>query len=135
MDVASLDPCSLLATSDLADYGTFNGPNPKILGGDNVCQFTRKVASASDPSMIITVGVRKSAGIAAVNDLGGGVLPREVNGRKAMEAPSDSGCTLALDLGPKNRVDVQVLGVEKTQACDAAEKLATASIEPKMPKA
>jgi hypothetical protein len=60
-----------------------------------------------------------------------------VNGRKAKEAPSTVpiGCTVALGVGDKARVDVNVNAVETAdKACQIAEEVATKAVEPKLPK-
>lgn len=131
------DPCALLEKGDLTTYGEFNGPENKTLGGSRVCKYQKKLASASDKSMVIGVTVRDTARVDQLNDQGAGVSDRDVNGRKAKEAPETQGvgCTLALPVGESSRVDVLVTGVGSSdEACQVAETVAKAAVEPRLPK-
>jgi hypothetical protein len=132
------DPCSLIEMSDLAAYGEFNPPQQKTLAGARSCSYQQKIASASDDSKVIGANIRDNASVAQVNDTGGGVVDRDVNGRKAREASggaSVAGCTLALPVGDASRVDVAVIGADSAdQACQIAEAVAKTAVEPRLPK-
>ncbi|HET6705904.1 DUF3558 family protein [Amycolatopsis sp.] len=131
------DPCTLLEMGDLTTYGEFKEPENKTLGGARVCKYQKKIASASETSMVIGVTVRDTARVDQVRDQGAGVADRDVNGRKAKEAPETAGvgCTLALPVGDSSRVDVLVTSVESSdQACQIAETVAKAAVEPRLPK-
>ncbi|MEU8630702.1 DUF3558 family protein [Amycolatopsis sp. NPDC048633] len=132
------DPCSLIEMSDLSSYGEFKEPQKKTLAGARSCSYQQKIASASDDSKVIGANIRDSASVAQINDTGGGLVDRDINGRKAKEAPGGSavaGCTLALPVGESSRVDVAVIGADSAdEACQIAEAVAKAAVEPRLPK-
>ncbi|MDS0132846.1 DUF3558 domain-containing protein [Amycolatopsis sp. CM201R] len=131
------DPCSLLELGDLSSYGQFNQPESKTLGGARTCKYQKKIASASDATMVIGVNVRDDASVDQVRDTGGGVVDKPINGRPAKEAPDGAavGCTLGLAVGASSRVDVAVLlDRSSNEACQVAEKVATSAVEPRLPK-
>ncbi|MGK3199731.1 DUF3558 family protein [Amycolatopsis sp. MEPSY49] len=131
------DPCTLLEKGDLSSYGEFNEPENKTLGGARVCKYQKKIESASDKSMVIGTTVRDAARVDQLNDQGAGVLEKDINGRQAKEAPetAGAGCTLALPVGDSSRVDVLVTSVGSSdEACQIAEAVAKAAVEPRLPK-
>ncbi|GLY40798.1 hypothetical protein Amsp01_068210 [Amycolatopsis sp. NBRC 101858] len=132
------DPCSLLEMSDLSSYGEFMEPRKQTLGGARSCSYQQKIASASDDQKVIGANIRDTASVAQVNDTGGGVVDKDINGRQAKEASGGAsvpGCTLALPVGDSSRVDVAVLGADSAdQACQIAEAVAKAAVEPRLPK-
>lgn len=131
------DACSLLEASDVSGYGEFKEPVPGTTGDVRTCRYQQKVASASENAKVIGVNIRDTASVAQVNDTGGGVVDKEINGRKAKEAPagpSVAACTLALPVGDSSRVDVAVTGAASgDEACQIAEAVAKA-VEPRLPK-
>jgi hypothetical protein len=129
----SIQPCSLLSASDLAEYGTFTGPTERELGGARACSFLRKLESASDKGLTVSIGIRDTQGISSVNDPGGGKESASVNGRDAVKAKGTSACLVALGVGDKARVDVSVTSDSTDEACAAADKIAGV-VEPKLPK-
>ncbi|MFJ9784334.1 DUF3558 family protein [Amycolatopsis sp. NPDC101161] len=132
------DPCSLLEMSDLSSYGEFLEPRKQTLGGARSCSYQQKIASASDDQKVIGANIRDTASVAQVNDTGGGVVDKDINGRQAKEASGGAsvpGCTLALPVGDSSRVDVSVLGAHSAdEACQIAEAVAKAAVEPRLPK-
>lgn len=87
--------------------------------------------------MTITAAIRDDVPLDAVVDTGGGIKDLQVNGRKAKEASSTAplGCTVALGVGDKARVDVNVTSVNTVErACQLAEDVATKIVEPRLPK-
>lgn len=131
------DPCTLLEKGDLTSYGEFKEPENKTLGGARVCKYQKKIASASDATMVISVNVRDDASVDQVRDTGGGVVDKDINGRRAKEAPDGAavGCTLGLAVGASSRVDVAVLlDSSSSEACQIAETVAKAAVEPRLPK-
>jgi hypothetical protein len=131
------DPCSLLEVGDLGSYGEFNAPVNKTLGTARSCSYQKKIASASDKSMVIGANVRDDASVDQVRDTGRGVADKDINGRRAKEAPDGAapGCTLGLAVGDSSRVDVAVTAVGSSdEACQIAEAVATAAVEPRLPK-
>lgn len=132
------DACSLIEVSDLSSYGEFSPPQSQTISGARSCKYQKKIASASDKSMVIGANIRDTASVAQVNDTGGGVVDKDINGRQAKEAPgggSVDGCTLALPVGDSSRVDVAVIGVGSAdEACQIAEAVAKAAVEPRLPK-
>ncbi|MEU0795616.1 DUF3558 family protein [Amycolatopsis sp. NPDC005961] len=132
------DACSLLKPSDLSGYGEFKEPVQSTVGGVRTCRFQQKIASASDDQKVIGANIRDTASVAQVNDTGGGVVDKDINGRQAKEASggaSVAGCTLALPVGDSSRVDVEVLGAGSAdEACQIAEAVAKAAVEPRLPK-
>ncbi|UOZ09232.1 DUF3558 family protein [Amycolatopsis sp. WQ 127309] len=131
------DPCSLLEVGDLGSYGEFNAPVNKTLGSARSCSYQKKIASASDKGMVIGTNVRDDASVDQVRDTGRGVTDKDVNGRRAKEAPDGAapGCTLGLAVGDSSRVDVAVTAVDSSdEACQIAEAVAKAAVEPRLPK-
>jgi uncharacterized protein DUF3558 len=132
------DACSLLEMSDLGGYGEFHDPVKQTIGGSRSCSYRQKIASASDPSKVIGVEIRDTASVAQVNDNGGGVVDKDINGRKAKESSGGASlpaCTLALPVGDASRVDVALIGADSAdQACQIAEAVAKAAVEPRLPK-
>lgn len=131
------DPCSLLEAGDVSSYGTFNAPVKQTLGSARSCSFQKKIASASDDSLVIGVNVRDDASVDQVRESGRGVSDKDINGRRAKEAPDGvaTGCTLGLAVGDSARVDVEVIGDNSSdEACQIAEAVAKAAVEPRLPK-
>ncbi|HEY3465294.1 MAG TPA: DUF3558 domain-containing protein [Amycolatopsis sp.] len=132
------DPCTLIEPGDLSSYGEFNPPRNQTVGGARTCNYQKKIASASDKSMVIGANIRDTASVDQVNDTGGGVVDKDINGRKAKEASggaSVAGCTVALPVGDSSRVDVAVIGVGTAdEACQIAEAVAKSAVEPRLPK-
>lgn len=133
VNTTSIQPCSLLAVSDLSEYGTFTGPTDKELGGARLCSFQKQLASASDKGLTVSIGIRDTQGISSVNDVGGGKESTSVNGRDAVKAMGTRACLVALGVGDKARVDVSITSDSTAEACAAADKIA-AVVEPKLPK-
>ncbi|WP_410562396.1 DUF3558 family protein [Amycolatopsis sp. cmx-4-61] len=132
------DPCSLLEMNDLTSYGQFDPPENGKIGSARSCSYQKQIASASDKSMLIGANVRDDASIDQVRDTGRGVVDKDINGRKAKESPDGAapGCTLALAVGDSSRVDVEVTAVASSdEACQIAEAVAKAAVEPRLPKA
>jgi predicted small secreted protein len=134
----ALEPCTLLTAADVSGYASsFEPAEEKKLGGARICRFQHKTASATEEGMILSVAIRDSAPLGSVNDTGNGVKDLPVNGRPAKEASSDAplGCTVALGVGDKSRVDVNATGLNTVaKACQIAEDMATKIVEPKLPK-
>ena len=136
---ASLQPCTLLTSADISGYASsFEPANERKLGGARVCSYQHKVTDASEEGMVLSVAIRDTAPLDSVNDTGNGVKDLPINGRAAKEASSDAplGCTVALGVGDKSRVDVNATGLKTVaKACQIAEDMATKIVEPKLPKA
>lgn len=129
-----MDPCELLTSADVTSFGQFKPAEKTELAGARSCRYLKNLQSASDESLSLGVGIRDSQSIDTVNDAGGGTTAGNVNGRKAVEAPSPpAGCTLALAVGSAARVDVVVTSTDATKACDIATQVAD-KVEPKLPK-
>jgi hypothetical protein len=135
----SLQPCTLLTSADISGYASsFEPADERKLGGARVCRYQHKVADPSEEGMILSVAIRDTAPLDSVNDTGNGVKDLPVNGRAAKEASSNAplGCTVALGVGDKARVDVSATGLKTVaKACQIAEDMATKIVEPKLPKA
>ena len=130
----SLDPCDLLTPADVAGLARFGAADKKDVPGGRTCGYTKQVASASEEGLSVGVAVRDAQSIDSVNDAGGGKTTGNVNGRKAIQAPSPpAGCTLALGVGDSARVDVVVVSADSAKACDIASQIAD-KVEPKLPK-
>jgi hypothetical protein len=132
---AAIEPCSLLNLSDLTQYGSFTGPAPKSLGGARTCGFQRKLASASDAELGVSINVRDKQGISTVTDVGDGLVPGKVNGRGSVKASSSgsSACVVALAVGDQARVDVSITADTAQIACKVADSLANV-VELRLPK-
>lgn len=135
----SLEPCTLLTAADVTPYATsFGEAEEKKLGGARVCSYQHHLSDASEEGIIIGVAIRDDAPLDSVVDTGGGIKDLDVNGRKAKQASSQAplGCTIALGVGDKSRVDVNVTATNTVdKACQVAEEVATKIVEPKLPKA
>ncbi len=135
----SLEPCTLLTATDVSGYASsFEPAEERKLGGARICRYQHKTTTASEEGMILSVGIRDDAPLASVNDTGNGVKDLQVNGRAAKEASSNAplGCTVAIGVGDKARVDVNATGLNSVdKACQIAEDMATKAVEPKLPKA
>jgi hypothetical protein len=134
----SLEPCTLLTPADVTAYGTFKAGEEKKLGKARDCSYQKQRTDASEEGGIIGVAIRDDAPLDSVNDTGGGIKDLDINGRKAKQASSQSplGCTVALGVGDKARVDVNVTAVDAVEkACQMATEVATKAVEPKLPKA
>jgi hypothetical protein len=134
---ASLQPCTVLAASDLSGYGSFKDAIEKNDSDARTCTYQKKTESASDEGLVVSVVIRDNAGLDETNDTGGGVQDVHVNGRKAKVAPSPAptGCVVVLGVGDKARVDVTVSAVSTVdKACQIAGDVADKSVEPKLPK-
>ncbi|WP_326945620.1 DUF3558 domain-containing protein [Amycolatopsis sp. NBC_01307] len=133
----ALEPCTLLTAADVSPYSTFGDAEEKKLGGARTCGYENKTTTASEEGMTITAAIRDDVPLDAVVDTGGGIKDLQVNGRKAKEASSTAplGCTVALGVGDKARVDVNVTSVNTVErACQLAEDVATKIVEPRLPK-
>jgi hypothetical protein len=122
-----------LSINDLSSFGTFKGPDKSNKDGARSCGFDQQVAQASDPALTVSVDVRDNQNVDSVNDVGQGLVPGKVNGRKAVQAPGPGSCTLALAVGDTSRVDIGTTADDTKTACDAASKIADI-VEPKLPK-
>jgi hypothetical protein len=130
---AAIEPCSLLNLSDISQYGSFAGPNSRSLGGARSCGFQRKLASASDTGLTVSINVRDKQGISTVNDVGNGLVSGQVNGRGSVRASGVRACLVALAVGDEARVDVSITADSTQIACKVADKLANI-VEPRLPK-
>ena len=133
----SLDPCSLLAASDLGSFGSsFVGPRKRQAGGARSCGYVKQLADASDEDLSVDVNIRDTQSIESANDAGAGINRVAVNGRQAAQVPTPPNiCVLALAVGANSRVDVTIISKDTTKACDIATQVATKIVEPKLPKA
>lgn len=131
---ASLDPCSLLGPSDLAEFGTFGDGESKQLGGARGCSFYKELDSASDDTLTIGVAIRDSQGVAEVRDQGNGIETGTVSGdREAAQTSGGSACLIALAVGENSRVDIGVTATYADKVCKIADAVA-AIVEPKLPE-
>ncbi len=133
----SLQPCTVLAASDLSGYGSFKDAIEENASDARTCTYQKKTETASEEGLVVSVVIRDNAGLDQTNDTGAGVQDKQVNGRKAKVAPSPAptGCVVALGVGDKARVDVTVTAVSTVdKACQLAGDVAGKSVEPKLPK-
>jgi hypothetical protein len=130
---AGIDPCSLISVNDLSRYGTFTGPDAAEMGGARVCMYQRKLASASDIELGVSINVRDKQGLSLDNELGGGAKSGKVGGRDSVEARGESACVLELAVGDRARVDLSITGDTVDVSCAVAQRLATI-VEPKLPR-
>ena len=129
-----IDPCELLSEEDLAEVGKFKSEY-KEGGGARYCVWQEDFES-SGSGFSFSVGVRDFQGIDAVNDIGGGVNPTEVNQRPAVttEDPKTGDCTLAVEISDSSRIDVTILGEDGAgDSCEIAEVIA-GLVEPHLPE-
>ncbi|TLW90359.1 DUF3558 domain-containing protein [Saccharomonospora piscinae] len=130
---ASIDPCDLLSSEDLAEAGNFE-PKYDEGGGARSCYWQRSGADGGD-GFTFAVNVRDAQSVDTVKDLGAGLVNLEVNERPAVisKKPKFGDCTLALKLDEQSRVDVAIPGEDETdEACEVAETIA-GMIEPRLP--
>lgn len=131
---ASLDACSLLGPTDLAEFGTFGDGEPKQLGGAHGCSFYKELDSASDDTLTIGVAIRDSQGVDEVRDQGNGTETGTVSsGREAAQTSGGSACLIALAVGENSRVDIGVTATHADKTCEIADAVAKI-VEPKLPE-
>ncbi len=130
--LSGLDPCSLLNTSAVEKHGPVEEPVQERIGSSEACTWhpDRQGTAADMPAFL--VGLRENGGVADMNDLGQGVQRAELNGREVARVPSPGGCSIAIGVTDKSRVDVQVTGVDTELACDMVDELAQL-VEPRIP--
>lgn len=133
--LAELDPCSLLSSEDLKQYGTFPPGEPENVGSLRGCNFDKNTDDPiSDPNRVITVGIRDQQGLDDAVNRGNGVERSEADGRQYARIPSSGPCTIAIGVSATSRVDVMVVATEGTEkSCEIADEVA-AVVEPKLPQ-
>lgn len=130
--VADLDPCTLLSTSELADYGNLEGPKDPGFQSVRACDWQTPVGA--DEGLVIGVAVRDDAGVRDANDTGSGIDFTEVDGREVARIPDAGGhCIIALGVTDSSRVDVNVTAPDTQRACEIADEVA-GIVEPKLPE-
>ncbi|MEY7970584.1 DUF3558 domain-containing protein [Saccharomonospora xinjiangensis] len=133
----SIDPCSLLdADTDLAEVGTFQGPDRKDRAGARSCTWQLEPENAAAEGLVIALDVRDDQTVDDLTDVGGGVKQGEINNRPAAEAPDPAyeDCTLAIELDAASRIDVGIAAMDDVNdACDVARDIAYL-VEPRLPK-
>lgn len=128
---ASIDPCALLSSTELAEFGEFEGPKDSGLKSVRACDWQTPVGA--DESLVIGVGVRDDQGVNDANDTGMGVDRTQANGRDIVRVPSQGAhCLIALGIAESSRVDVDVTAGDTDRACEIADKVA-GIVEPKLP--
>ncbi|WP_082245309.1 DUF3558 family protein [Saccharomonospora azurea] len=139
-DAQSIDLCSLLTESDLAEYGTFDGPEERELRGYAVCSWADEKASASDmEAPLIDLMFIGDRGAADVVDLGDGLQngKTENTGRELVKTSgvdSVTGapvCVIAMSVSDGSRLDVTV--GRTADPCDLAGQLVEL-VDPKLPR-
>lgn len=135
-----MDPCDLLSSEEVVEFGNFKPPSRQEMGGARGCDFLpdrgdesdrREESEGSLPT--IGVGIRDEQGIGDAVDQGYGVDNGEFNGRPAAKIPAEGGgCIIALALTDTSRVDVGVTGIDTDKACQLVEQV-TEIVEPKLP--
>lgn len=130
----SIDPCKILSSQDLAKYGEFQSEYEEV-GSARSC-FWQRSAKGNQEVSTFSLNVRDSNGLDAVNDVGGGIVEGEVNGRRAAVAknPRSGSCTVALEINDGSRIDVTITtspdqGMEE---CQFGQEIAYL-VEPRLP--
>lgn len=130
----SIDPCEILSSEDLASYGKFESKQ-RTLGGARSCLWQRSI-EGSQGVATFSLNVRDAQSIETVNDVGGGVLEGEVNGRPAAvaENPHSGSCTVAMKIDDNSRIDVTITTPPNRDegSCQFGEEVAYL-IEPRLP--
>lgn len=130
----AIDPCGLLSADDLADYGKFEAEERQI-GSARSCFWQRSSKGHQEVSTF-SLNVRDSQSVETVNDVGGGVVEGEVNGRPAAvaEDPQNGSCTIAMKLDDNSRIDVTITTPPNRDegSCEFGKEVAYL-IEPRLP--
>ncbi|WP_277068793.1 DUF3558 domain-containing protein [Saccharomonospora viridis] len=129
-----MDPCDLLSSEEVVEFGKFKPPSRQEMGGARGCNFfpDRGDESGEQLPTIIT-SIRDEQGVGDAVDQGYGVDNGDFNGRPAAKIPAEGGgCIIALALTDTSRVDVGVTGIDTDKACQLVEQV-TEIVEPKLP--
>lgn len=134
--LSTLDPCSVLSTDEVKEYGTVTqgAPKPETdRDGTRLCTWK---GDAHGPETFVpstSVTIREDGGVQDMNDKGNGVQHTQENGREYGRSAGPGGCTIAIGVTKKSRVDILVTGTEKpNQACAIANSL-TETAESRVP--
>lgn len=120
----SLDPCSIISSSDLATVGKFDGVEPKKeeKGGARTCTWVAPGVGGDS----VGVGIRDTQNVGDLNDAGSGIERDEVNGRQVAKTASPQGlCYVAVEISDASRVDIQGIKDPGSRDVDASCELAT----------
>lgn len=131
--LSGLDPCSLLSTSDAAQFGPVEEPKREQIGTADTCAWSPDRSDGSIARGTVSIGTRENAGVQDVADKGMGVQRTEENGRDYARSPNVNGCTIAIGVTDSARVDVVVSGADPGKACEMANTI-TELVEPKVPQ-
>lgn len=132
--LASVDPCSLLSSSVLNQYGlskTASGPGT----GARPCNWQKPVDINGKNGLTVEIDVRDTQGLNDINANGFTITPDNVGSHQGRLAKLNAGgsCFVAIGVGDSSRVDVGVAaGTDTTQACQVANDLAK-DVEPQLP--
>jgi hypothetical protein len=129
--LASVDPCTLLTSGEVAQLGLPAGQKEN-LGGARGC--TWNVPSGNGYSL--GVGIRDAQGIKDLVTEGGRLSKISVGKHDARrleeQGKTPGSCMITLGVTSSSRVDVQVNADTTTQACQIADNVVT-NVEPKLP--
>lgn len=136
----SVDPCSLLAESQIDQYGEFSGPEKRSYQGYSVCSWAVQKDSASDvEAPLVDLVFRHDLGLEEVIDLGDGLQAGQTDdsGRELIKTSgiepvtNTRSCLIAMKISDDSRLDVTVGRTE--DSCELAGKVVE-MVDSKLPR-
>jgi hypothetical protein len=124
--LASVDPCTLIAQSEVANNGLQPGQTVQAPGGRE-CRWERPDDGATIDGYLIQIAIYDTAGIDKLNTAGGTVTDYTVGkyqGKLFQDTPLNA-CIISLPTSNTSRVDIDVisrLGIAK--GCDLVKEVA-----------
>jgi hypothetical protein len=123
----SIDPCTLLTTADVQQFGLLSNGRD-TLGGGRACSWYRT------GEYTVGVEVFDNAGLDQLNKLGHTISDHPMGSHNARQVVnSNGGCGVVLEITKTSTVDVDaVVGQDETRSCPLADQYAKL-IEPRLP--
>jgi hypothetical protein len=132
--LASVDPCSLVSSSEESSLGLTRSDADTVPGG-KPCDWTKPVDTNGQNGYAVEIVVRPNDGLNDVVTQGFTVQPVTVGSHqgKQLQLQAGGSCSIAIGVGNSSRVDFTVTaGTDTNQACQVANELAKAA-EPQLP--
>jgi predicted small secreted protein len=132
--LASLQPCDLLSSSVLTQFGLTRSSSITIPAA-RPCNWSKSVDINGENGYAVEIDIRDSQGIKDINSANDTVTEDNVGSHDGRELQATAGgsCTVVIGVSDSSRVDVGVTaGTDTSQACSVANQLAKV-VEPQLP--